>query len=65
MRHGIYDRASLPPLKGVPRSLRDLDTRRVEGHDCMDAGGRATQESKAEDEGINKIEALAFQIPSP
>jgi hypothetical protein len=22
-----------------------------EGHDCMDAGGRATQEAKAEDEG--------------
>ncbi len=31
-----------------------------EGHDCMDAGGRATQEAKAEDEGINKNKALAF-----
>ncbi len=33
-----------------------------EGHDCTDAGGRATQEAKAEDEGGNKIEVLAFQI---
>ncbi len=31
----------------------------------MDAGGRATQEAKAEDEGSNKIKALAFQTPSP
>jgi hypothetical protein len=27
----------------------------VEGHDCRDAGGRATQEAKAEDEGRYKI----------
>jgi hypothetical protein len=51
MRHEIYGRASLL-LPG-------------EGHDCMDAGGRATQEAKAEDEGINKIKALAFRSPHP
>ncbi len=27
-----------------------------EGHDGMDAGGRATQEAKAEDEGVYKTE---------
>jgi hypothetical protein len=36
-----------------------------EGHDCMDAGGRATQEAKAEDEGVYKTKTYALLIPSP
>jgi len=34
-----------------------------EGHDCKDAGGRAKQEARAEDEGVIEIIVLAVLIP--
>jgi len=36
-----------------------------EGYDCKDAGGRAKQEARAEDEGVIEIIVLAFLTPSP
>ena len=34
-----------------------------EGHDCKDAGGRAKQEARAEDEGVIEIIVLAVLTP--